>query len=38
MPKFLAELDADALLKLLDHCQCNTHGTHNNRFWSIASN
>jgi hypothetical protein len=27
---FLAKLDADVLLKLLDHCQCTTH---NNWFW-----
>jgi hypothetical protein len=37
VPKFLAKLDADALLNFLSHRQCNMHDTHKNRFWLIAS-
>jgi hypothetical protein len=38
VPKFLAKLDANVLLNFLGHHQCNTHDTHNNRFWLIGSN
>jgi len=34
VPKFLAQLGADALLNFLGHHQCDMH---NNRFWLIAS-
>jgi len=37
MPKFMAKLDAVALLNFLSHHQCDTDNKNNNRFWPTAS-